>query len=206
MSQTKLESWKEFDPKDIPYVAAWSLEREISIVPCVYARGPAIVRKQRRGQGTPILGKMDEARQRECMAGRLCQVCHQPVRLGQMIALESPDAVTLPGWISKLPLLLEPPACEPCARKAIELCPGIARHRAAGTLRCFRVLDDQLVAQEIGPAGNGDALDRALANYRGKPPVGYLKLALTRFEELDVGYFASTGPRRTRSNDQEKLS
>jgi len=178
--ETKLEQWANVPREDVPYVAAWSEERDLRIGQCRFARGPAVMRIQRPGRGVPILGKMDEQRQRECMALRLCQVCHLPVG-APAYAIESPAECRLPDRMIPMPLILEPLACVECARKALAICPGLARAREAGTLRCFEVRDYLLIAQYVGPAGNNDALDRALRRWKGDAPVGYLKGALTDY-------------------------
>lgn len=183
---TKLAEWAKVPLELVPYVAAWSTETELLIRRCSTASNrPALCRKQSRGQGVPLLGKMDEFRQRRCWSERLCQVCGREIST-KWIGIDSPQSATIPGQICPAPVLLEPLACVPCAKTAIEHCPGIARQREAGTLRCYVVGHCQLIQQIVGPMGNNDKLDRVLAEWKGEPPVGYLKAVLKSYTEVTV--------------------
>ena len=171
----------------VPYVAMWSSERgSYAIRPCKHANGRMAVfaTSGGYGQGRPVLGKMSETRQREVVARRLCQVCREPLLGGCGYALEPPHGTCRIGLVP-FPLMLEPLACERCARLALAHCPGVRRFMSDPAYAVLRVTRYEPVAQLIGPDGSGDEVDQALAAYQGdEPPVGYLKLALTAFSRV----------------------
>jgi hypothetical protein len=66
----------------VPYVAAWTSEMpNFRVAPEPLLDGmPALFRGSgKRGEGRPVLGKMDPARQRFVMLRDLCQVCAKPL-------------------------------------------------------------------------------------------------------------------------------
>lgn len=110
----------------VPHVAAWSTERwaEVRHDPLVGNR-PAIFTAGKPGTGRPILGALNEPRQRRSCVKRRCQVCDAPLGKGLGVVLAvSVEKIDVAGHtVAATP---EPPCCIPCARWSIEHCPGMA--------------------------------------------------------------------------------
>lgn len=90
------------------------------------------------GRGTPLFGKVHGQRQRNAIAGLLCQVCAAPADRDEqgVLWLVDEDLRALPRLPSRL-ATVHPPLCLPCARTSLALCP---RLRTAWTaLRVGRV-------------------------------------------------------------------
>lgn len=173
----------------VPYVAAWSEENELYVTRCPYAKEPALFRRGGRN-GRPILGKMDESRQRECMISRLCQVCRVPLANQEAFTIDDGAGIMLPNSPMRATLVNEPFSCRRCMKLALEVCPGLQRRRDADTLRILRIDAFILVAAYVGPDGSGDKLDQFFKTYVGKPPVGYVKAAIKRSKNVAAGWFS----------------
>lgn len=125
------------------------------------------------GEGRPVLGKLHEGRQRECMLRRLCQVCRTPIPHGG-IAMGAHSWSTMRG--KRVPLYTEPPACLACAALALAHCPGLRRAREAGPLPVYRMRDFVPVLQLVGR----NLPSALMAQIPVGGAVGYVKAALTR--------------------------
>ena len=166
----------------VPYVAAWSSETTPVVRADPLLHGDAgIFRNGRRGEGRPILGKMDEARTRRVVIGRLCQVCARPLGAEGYVA-------DIPmGRAGRFPLVHEPPACRRCLTVALARCPGLERRRAHPRFLVARVRAYTVAYAALKPTPEGDpALNAALAAWKGKPPVGYARAVLTRYEPISL--------------------
>jgi hypothetical protein len=170
----------------VPYIAAWTDERDVYVSEDRNAGGRlAVFRNGRRGAGEPLFGKMDESRQREVIARRRCQVCRVKLDGGPAFALDiNYNAVT-----DGSPVIQEPPVCWTCARLALTICPGNRRLRERGELLSFEVYEYGILAQLLKPssASNADVhLSRALSEVWPQPVVGYLKAVLTRYRPIAI--------------------
>lgn len=93
--------------------------------------------------GLPILGRMNEDRQRDCMLTPRCQVCayQLPQRGPWLFIAGAPveDGGTGGAPYRKLGLAMrEPAVCTPCARYALQVCPGlVGGHRKSGDLTVY---------------------------------------------------------------------
>jgi hypothetical protein len=168
----------------IPYTAGWSSESTIEIRHDPLVRAPAIFRVGGgRGEGRPLFGAMDEARCREVVIGRRCDVCARPVRdVGYVIDQEK--GRTPAGR----PMLPHPWTCATCFRLSLRWCPGIARSLGAARLIVARVRRYTVIGTTLGPAPGGNAdLNAALEAWRGPPPIGYCSIVLEDYDVLDYG-------------------
>lgn len=168
----------------VPYVALWSSETGQRVAPDRYADDQdALFLGGNRGDGEPVWGKMHEARQRETVWLRRCQVCNCRLKTERSFGMDVPDKVFVgERW---RPMLIEPPACARCTKYALEHCPGNRRRIDAGHLRCYEVLEYAVIGQIIGAHKDGSAeLNALLAG--GRTAIGYLKCALIDFRELSV--------------------
>jgi hypothetical protein len=158
----------------VPFVASWSSEMpDFRVRPEPLIQGkPAIFRGGgRRGEGTPIFGKMDPGRQRLCVLRGLCQVCSKPIVGTPWMALFLEDA-DLDG--ETISVVREPAACTECMAVALQLCPGLRRKRP-------RVVEPgqttTLITLTIPPVGGFGPL------VEGGP-----ELEAPRIEDAVVGY------------------
>jgi hypothetical protein len=168
----------------VPYIAAWSSEKERYISEDNNADGKlAVFRNGRRGGGEPLFGKMDEARQREAIARRRCQVCRAKLDGEPSYALD----INYNEVKDSVPVIQEPPVCKPCARLALTICPGNRRRREHGELLAFEVYQYRILMQLLGPhygEGCDEAFNELVADCH--PVVGYLKAALTRYKPVPI--------------------
>jgi hypothetical protein len=169
-----------------PYVTAWTGEEGYIVRHSPLVRGPALFSRQgRRGEGSPIWGKISEERQRECAAGRRCQVCHRPFRLHQ-----APGYSLVPlRQIEGHPATHEPLCCRGCLPVTLRGCPALRRMVAAGGLTAIAVTEYKLAAQLLGPVyPPPDAVARdinaAIAEAGHQPAVGFIQLLLVKGDPL----------------------
>jgi hypothetical protein len=169
----------------VPYVAAWSSELpNFRVAPDPFVGNvPALFRGSgRRGEGKPMLGKMDVARQRLCVEKRLCQVCASPLQgLGWCVHLE--ELTHLEGTFVQA--LSEPAACARCMATALMVCPGLERRRPRPPIvRPARIT--KLMQRMIPPPGGFGLLpaEDPKARYTMADTVlGYLKIVIDEVEE-----------------------
>lgn len=169
----------------VPYVAAWSSEDEIEIrrEPLLGGR-PALFRGGRRGEGKPIFGKMDEARCRQVVLRRLCQVCARPLDDGWVLDVDR-------SAHADKPVLKEPPCCSECFVLTLQTCPGVRRLIDAPPVRLIaaRVARYQAVVTLLKPVEGGDPqLNEILTNWKGYPPAGACSVQLDRYDLLPMAY------------------
>lgn len=172
----------------VPYVVHWSDENEWYVAKCPAAGNEPALFCRGKQTGTPMLGKMNEARQRECMGLRRCQVCRVDLTGTPGYTILDNATTKLPDHILPVPVIFEPPACPQCMRFALENCPGIARRRDSGELHLVRTIEYVPIVSFVGKDGSGDELDRFLATYRGPKPVGYMRGALTKFVRVEESF------------------
>jgi hypothetical protein len=113
----------------IPFVAAWSSERWASarIDPLALNKW-AIFGAGRQGRGRPLLGVMNEERQRRVSMLNLCQICAEPYGNDGWIALVAPREVNTQTGEKRI-TTFEPPACGDCMEWAVAHCPGLKKDR-----------------------------------------------------------------------------
>lgn len=165
----------------VPYVAAWSSEMpDLRVAPEPLINGvPALFRARgKRGDGKPVLGKMDVGRQRLCVLKKLCQVCASPINGPAWYALLE-EHILLDGGMSAY-AVREPAACTNCMVAALRVCPGLQRDEP-------RIVWPQriatLVTMTIPPIGGvGPLLPNGPELPNPPPPVvGYLKVVVDDF-------------------------
>ena len=163
------------DGRPIPYVAAWSNERQDILAPEPLCENHlAVFTSGGRGEGRPLLGEMDPARQRQCMELRRCQVCFRPLTRLWMAELIEGSAVI--GGVRRLPVLREPAACARCLRLALEACPHLRKVKPA----VLEVQELILIATLCRPTGPLEGDPRV-------PPSGvisYVKAAPAKFRRV----------------------
>ena len=180
----------------VPYVAAWTSEARHTVRPLARWNRPALFALGRPGEGDAVLGEMDMARQRECVALGRCQVCRTWLsRAGAR-------------WLAELyeptddgPLIREPWACPSCLAYALRVCPGlvgIAHRRPAGApLRVLRVTAWTVLATLTSLEGlraDGQlAPDVPVAP--GATAIGYFKLRPERWAPLALPDFLAEADR-----------
>lgn len=135
------------DGRPIPYVADWSSEVHETLRPEPLAENRlAIFSTGTRGQGRPLLGVMNPARQREVMVLSKCQVCRR--RLTKLWMVELIEASTVIRGRT-LSVLREPASCATCLRLALEACP----HLRSARPNVLLVRDRELIITLCRPTG-----------------------------------------------------
>lgn len=120
----------------VPHVAAWSSERTMRIAndPNIGGNHPTLFSNGAQGEGEPVLGQMDVARQRTVVVHGRCQVCN--------VKLPARDRFVVTLW-EKLPdgtrLVREPWACTTCLAFALRVCPGLLGARRTAGLDVVRM-------------------------------------------------------------------
>lgn len=177
----------------VPYVAAWTSEKEIIFKPePLVEHKLAVFRDGRRGDGKPLFGQMSEERTRAAVIKSFCQVCTTPLK-GEGYASDRVMGNDGMG----APIINEPLTCRRCAKYSLEHCPGIARLRDPGPLgaqarvpvtnprfilarvRYYRMVVGYLQPVEGGTQELNDAFKRY--NHPG-PIVGPVRPALVDYD------------------------
>ena len=173
---------RHFGPdKRIPYAASWTSERHDAAIrydPLV--GGLALFQSGKLGDGTPVLGKLHGPRQRECVAKRLCQVCHRHIK-GQGVMVADPTMRHIRN-IGTRTLVTEPLACRACASVAARHCPGIRRMEQDGTFQCGLVANYDIVVQLLDP--NHPDFQGIPGNDGKTPFAGYLRYVPAGWRQL----------------------
>jgi hypothetical protein len=177
----------------VPFVAAWSSEDAIRVVPDPVVSGqPALFRGGTRGLGTPMFGKMDESRVRRVVLRRLCQICAGSIGPTGYVV----DSIK--GTVGGDPLLSEPLSCLRCFRIALALCPGIARMRGGAraiVVRCTKYQAVTATVRVYEGEGCDPVLNAALRAWKGAPPIGYAKYAPSEYDVLPMAWLDSAEAR-----------
>lgn len=171
----------------VPYVAAWSSEfPNVKVAPEPLLGGkPALFRASgRRGEGKPVLGKMDLGRQRLCIIRGVCQVCGgQIVGPAWYVQLEE-HAVLVDG--RTVFAIREPAACTHCMLVSLQVCPALQSLKPRIISVKRSILLKTLTIPPIGGVGplkeDGPELVNASVE---NAVVGYLKVVPV---ELDASY------------------
>lgn len=178
----------------VPWTASWSSEHwataraeaRIDNRLCLFTAG-------RPGRGTPILGAMNEPRQREAMLEGLCQVCGRPLDEDRWLPLLEWHAHTDSG----IPVTSDPPCHLACAKFTLIACPVLAQ-RGGRIVRLGRTrLLAQLVDPSRAPSRKHLRFDADEDPHRERlggiverlgPLVGLLKMIVFDFEENGEWY------------------
>lgn len=166
-----------------PYVTAWTGETGYVIRTSKMLGGHAALFRAsgKPGQGTPEWGIMSEDRQRECVVKRRCQVCHRSLVMGRAYNL----VITKP--ILGCPATNDPLTCDGCVPTVLRYCPGVRRQIAGGVALLARVRHYTVALTVLQPANDGnDDLNRAIAAWRGAPPVGFCQVMLADFDRVTL--------------------
>jgi hypothetical protein len=172
----------------IPHVAAWSSEATNDVR---YEAGfelPMLFSTGRKGEGEPLLGEMEIARQRDAFVRGRCQVCAAflPRRGARWIvgyAEATPDG----------PMIREPWGCPECLAYALAVCPGLIGAHRQQPLRVYQLTSWTLaltVTSLAGLRGDGKLEPSVRLEEVGDRAYGYAKLvpghgkAFTREEFL----------------------
>jgi hypothetical protein len=180
----------------VPWIAAWSSERENRITRCPMV-GMAVFTKGRQGEGRPVFGEMHPARQRQAVIRGLCQTCGErlPDRGPLLLAVVDAHVRDVTGQGGRV-LVIEPFACRDCLSYSVKVCPGLVR---AATLPPGAPPDAVPVREEAGVLLPTFALMQvttwrpivALVQLRddggrpiGPPACSYLKIEIGEFEPI----------------------
>lgn len=116
----------------VPYVNRWGPEdtgARLTVAHCRYAGQPAVFLDD-SAETVPDFTRQNMGRQRQCMAGGLCQVCARPVpwsRRNLVIAPNSVEWVEVDGVRGEVPVVFEPWLDDRCAEIATRWCPALIR-------------------------------------------------------------------------------
>ncbi len=180
--------------RPVPWAAAWSSERWAAIRHDPVIGRRAIFSAGRQGRGRPVLGVLNEERQRYAMVAGQCQVCRQPIRgirgLGWLPDTVTGERTVLTEGGTAFPTTTEPPCCYECASWAMAACPGLrdttGLWRIVRAVRIVQLVDpSRAPAAHQGRFGPDDPAGRErlgkIARRTGGV-AGYVKLVLTEVE------------------------
>lgn len=178
----------------VPYVAAWTGEEgPWDIRPCEHAHGNLALFAPGAPVGKPIFGRMDPARQRECIAARRCQVCHAYLEATVYAAHLTSGATHMDIRGRPRLMLNEPPCCRACFTYAIQVCPALlgARNRSGRRPGLLRIRDEAADTQPVGVTVGPDDPDAPPWTHPDPDvrPYGYMKLAVLRSEAINARKF-----------------
>ena len=137
----------------VPYIASWSSEVwGIARFDPLVGR-MALFTKGRQGRGRPVLGVVNEPRQRRCMIERRCQVCSGRMHWfapGAVVPIISPGTVEIGGkpHVS----VTEPPTCGSCWDWVKDHCPGVLRQRSGPGVQVWPLALTRTVVAMVDPS------------------------------------------------------
>lgn len=113
----------------VPYVNIWGTE-DVARFSIHYDRfvGNVAVFYDDSDGDVPDFTTQHMGRQRECMIGGFCQVCHRQVPWSRRRLVVAATSVEVIAWKGKeVPVVTEPWLCPRCAQFAVEHCPALIR-------------------------------------------------------------------------------
>lgn len=127
--------------RPVPYINRWGGEdvNRLSIRHDGYVDRPGVFLDD-SAQPEPDFFAQEMSRQRQCMAGGLCQVCGRPVPWSRRVLLVSSmstEQITMHG--KPFVVVTEPWLDERCAEFALTVCPALIRRRTAEDLVAVQV-------------------------------------------------------------------
>lgn len=168
--------------RPVPYVAAWTSEDVYTFRPEPLVGGRlAAFNLGRPGEGEPILGKMQQARQRRCAVLGLCEVTGRKLGRHRWATTMGQHRV---GGDSNLVLSMLPVTAA-AMRLSLTHCPQLRRMKAAGELELVRVLASRPIVQLLKPSAfgpEGSGADFLADRQPPGPVVGYVKLEVLEHE------------------------
>jgi hypothetical protein len=180
----------------ITYTVAWTSERDVQLRPdplltrLGYGEHLAIFAGGAPGDGAPKLAVTETSRQRRAALLGLCQVCGHPIpepskRRPRWLAdlRKNGQTIRLDGRM--LPLIIDTWTCAPCMAYALQVCPGLIRHRAEAPLHLLAVRAYRLVATLERP-------DSIPASELPGGAIGLVKIAPTDFDVLAADDFPTS--------------
>lgn len=137
----------------------------------------------------PDFAKYDEQKLRECVAGRFCHVCTQPLEIPRLLCLpkhRKPDddqMIDVRGQM--VPLVKQPWVCHNCLRYAVRKCPPLRAAIDEGRGLVAWVSEHAVVATQWQPAAPGDP----------QPPEGatvlsFIKIAIVKARYMPLPEWA----------------
>lgn len=134
------------------------------------------------GVGKPLFKTLHNARSRDLIRNRLCQLCKTHLPGGGICMNQGENHGLYPLINDGLPM------CDPCAVLALAQCPGLQRAAAGGKLRLWRASHWLHAPVLLGVVpeerGGNPIINALLERERGRVFSG-IKLVLTRFRSVD---------------------
>lgn len=110
----------------VPFVASWTSEHWSTSKYDARLKHHALFTAGERGEGKPVLGLLNEPRQRLCVFDGRCQICGQRIAEGYL-----PEQIV--NGDERLddgtPVTSEPLCCKPCAEFSMRTCPHLTDGR-----------------------------------------------------------------------------
>ena len=161
-----------------PYITAWTGEggHVVRPEPLLAGRPALFERHGAAGGGAPLWGRISEARQRECVVRRLCQICARPIK-HRGFALVLTHEETLEGLV-----LTEPLVCSGCLLMALR-CPVVRDAIATDGVVALDVAEYEVGAviyQLQAPESDNDrSVNAALLEAGVVEAIGLVQIILT---------------------------
>lgn len=131
----------------VPRVVAWSSEAWNRIDHDPLVGRAAVFTAGGEGQGVPVLGVLNEPRQRWAMVTRRCQVCGRSLR-GESYLPTSTVQAQVGETFEDSPVTTEPPGCLECMTWSLHGCP-VLHHQPP---RLQRMKEGRLLLQLVDPS------------------------------------------------------
>jgi hypothetical protein len=136
--------WRDSHGRPVPHVNVWSAEKPDTswivrydpVVADLAVQAPSGL----QGIGAPDFTKQEPRRARWCTVRRRCQVCTAPVGDDGLLVVASLslERVYVDELGTECDVVTEPWLCEPCARFALAVCPGLIRRAREEALKLVR--------------------------------------------------------------------
>ena len=168
----------------VPYVADWTGETDSYVTHDSKLNRKVLATGGRMGTGEPMFGRQNPMRQRQCMMNNRCQVCSNDITEDYVwfIAGWVPNDANVAAVEPLVPVIEEPPLCTPCARYAVQICPGLRRDVEGqySGLIVYKTYEYQHLMQ----AGNIPGAKKPVVHFVLAQLMSYTKFTVPEFLEL----------------------
>ena len=171
----------------VPYTVSWTGEESTFVGPCRHASGRlAICQVESRGHGKPIFGTPHSNRQREAIAGGLCDLCGLSLKNRTKVSLSHarPQANGATGLNI---LQVEPLLHRECAKVCIEHCPSLKKDIGLGMLMVRQVSRYRVQFAIIG----NEFIPQYVPGYEPDPReviTGHAKVELVEWRDRNLAW------------------
>jgi hypothetical protein len=178
-----MKGLRMFGNAPVPFTVSWTGETDFFVGPCPHARARAICQSVAPGSGKPQFGKPHSQRQRQAIAGGLCDLCGKSLKNRTKVSL-SHARMRSNGADGPCIMQVEPLVHRECGALCVKFCPSLKRDIETGTLMVRQVNRYRVQFAIMGP----EYIAFYVPDYVASPTdkiVGHAKVELQSWTDRD---------------------